>query len=67
MVNVMMGGEEGLFPEITVKQSFKSAAVTCLVLGHLMNRIVNGIKAKLFCQGSKLFLAGTGTVLCSLK
>ena len=52
-----------LVTEIAVIKAFETFAVTCLVLGHLVNRIVNGIEILLLGNARKVHLAFACAVL----
>ena len=46
-----------LLGEVALQQALESLAVTGLVAGHLMDGVVNGVKAVLLRAGSQLELA----------
>ena len=52
-----------LFLEVTVVEAFEALAVTCLVLGHFVNGVVNGVKVELLRFLCKLELARGRAVL----
>jgi len=49
--------------EVALQQAFQTAAMSCLVAGHLMDSVVDGIQAVLLCAGSQVELALSCAVL----
>ena len=49
--------------EVALQQALEAAAVPSLVLGHLMDGIVDGIQVQGLCLLGQVHLAGAGTAL----
>lgn len=46
-----------LVAEVTVVQTYETTAVACLVFGHLVHRVVDGIQILFFCHLGQIHLA----------
>ena len=60
-----MQSREGLFAEVTSQQAIEYTTMASFVFAHFMNRIMDGIVAQLFSQGSDFFLASASALFCS--
>ena len=62
-----MQSGESLFAEVTSQQAIEYTTMASFVFAHFMNRIMDGIVAQLFSQGSDFFLASASALyfLCS--
>ena len=56
-------GWNGLFAEVALQQTGEAAAVAGLILGHLVDGVVDGVEVELLGQLRELELAGGGAVL----
>lgn len=50
--------------KITIEESLETCSMTCLILSHLMNRIMNSIKVQLFSNLCNLHLSSASAFLC---
>ena len=62
-ISALFSTAVGLFSEIAVVEALEAAAVTRLVLGHLVHRIMDSVEIELLGEHRELLLAGAGAVL----
>lgn len=61
------GVHSGLFPEISVVESFEPFSVTSLVPGHFMDSVVDGIQILLFGECGDAFLSSHAPASASMR